>query len=133
MDTSETYIKMRLQAIGDLGIGVPPSETLVRSSYMYVSIDTKGDWYYDFYALCQLERQDQLQEMLDISVWDLDLPKPIALTEWLGSELFCYYSDGSKSTTDYYSQFTSMEQLWLAFVMKELYKKVRVNGEWVED
>ncbi len=32
---------------------------------------------------------------------------------------------------DYWMQFTSMEQLWLAFVMKEKWDKVWVNEKWV--
>ena len=78
-----------------------------------------------------LPRQDQLQEMVDVTVWDLDLPKPIALVEWINSVLFHNFPDGSTATNTYYEQFASMEQLWLAFVMKEKYHQVWNGDKWV--
>jgi len=85
--------------------------------------------------LWSLPRQDQLQAMLEHRpLKDRD---PV---DW-----FCYgvpgylYSDdfgyGEEDDIEiaYYGQFTSMEQLWLAFVMLTLYNK-RWNGEdWIND
>jgi len=121
MDISEIYIKMRLQATGDLGFGVPPSEVLVRSDYRYISIDTKGDWYYDNFSLCQLERQDQLQEM--------------AGSDWVDvfDRFCCSINEGMDEWFfDNEVKAGSMEQLWLVFVMKELYNKIWSGTEWVE-
>ncbi len=72
-----------------------------------------------------LPRQDQLQEMIygDAGVMCcVSLAQDIAK---FGRSL------GHKHIEKY--QFHSMEQLWLAFVMKERYNKVWLNGEWVNE
>lgn len=72
-----------------------------------------------------LPRQDQLQEML----CDFDTCL---------SRIYWWKEGGVIRTTnddDYYGygsdDFTSMEQLWLAFVMKEKYGKVWDGTDWV--
>jgi len=74
MDKSETYIKMRLAAIPDLGMGTPSLQPFhfgkaIPDFSKQVLIDRKGDWYHITKPNneCQLERQDQLQEMVDIT------------------------------------------------------------------
>ena len=65
MDTSEQYIKMRLAAIPDLGVGKQPEELRLVSPSDW--IDTRGNFYThtdEEPHYCQLERQDQLQEMV---------------------------------------------------------------------
>jgi len=74
-----------------------------------------------------LPRQDQLQKMLRIK----DLT---CLLE--GFHSFCGAGDQGYiylKEDKYVSQFHSMEQLWLAFVMKELYSKVWNGEAWVRD
>lgn len=132
MDTSETYIKMREKAIPDLGMGKPPEGvdediTTGGDTYLFqtpsIFIDAKGDWYYSTETeAVQLERQDQLQEMVgdNISqtlhdfVWWLDDCYGTGADEF-------YVADAN---------LPSMEQLWLAFVMFQLHSKIWVNGEW---
>ena len=128
MDTSETYIKMRIKAIPDLGMGVPPKVIPYNFLTDTVYVDSIGNFYCsyqqgkdDAVIGCQLERQDQLQEMLG------DYYHCVAQIYWW------------KETTrigDYYGYdydtFSSMEQLWLAFVMKEKYNKVWNGDEWIE-
>lgn len=68
----------------------------------------------------QLYRQDQLQEILGFEIYEfLDI---------------CSESDGImwQALHDYA---TSMEQLWLAFVMKEKYEKVwdQIKKDWVRE
>jgi len=71
-----------------------------------------------------LPRQDQLQEMVGeypdcfhkFNNW---------LESWQGFE-------DDKAKTEYVGQFNSMEQLWLAFVMKERYNKVWNGEDWVK-
>lgn len=124
MDTSETYIKMRLAAIPDLGMGEPPeavSKDIDTGDDIYIFltdtiiIDVKGDWYYVGETnACQLERQDQLQEMLG----------------------FCGASDiyGWLKRVTFFqieTPYQSFEQLWLAFVMKEKYNKTWNGEEWI--
>ena len=67
-----------------------------------------------------LPRQDQLQEMIKED-WQL------SLTE------FCKWILGKNNTIFYThrGEFNSMEQLWLAFVMKEKYNKIWDGKEWV--
>ena len=65
--------------------------------------------------------QDQLQKMMgcDYNDW---------LPDFLG---FVFdFHEGRFLFEDYPKQFTSMEQLWLAFVMKEKYGKVWDGATW---
>ncbi len=75
--------------------------------------------------LVWLPRQDQLQEMVD------NVPTYI---EKLGN-IFRAVRD-FKLTERHWAEkdfpFTSMEQLWLAFVMKEKYSKVWDGQKWLE-
>ena len=72
-----------------------------------------------------LPRQDQLQEIIappyssQHSIYGL--PHTFAR--------FVEFSDGQAS--DYIQQFHSMEQLWLAFVMKERWNKTWNGNDWV--
>jgi len=125
MDTSETYSKMRLQATSDLGIGKPVKEPLFRFD-RYISVDAKGDFYYDNFSICQLERQDQLQKMIPDHSF-------LNLVHWVWYEFAISDGDGSVfATPKYLRNIASMEQLWLAFVMKEKYNKVWNGEDWIE-
>lgn len=64
-----------------------------------------------------LPRQDQLQEMLSIK------DVPLQSVAWVGYLLCLLQYDFARWTT-------SMEQLWLAFVMKEKYNKVWNGDNW---
>ena len=111
MDTSETYIKMRVAAIPDLGKGL-----LIESPCNHMAsdvwVDSKGDWYYATESrVCQLDRQDQLQEMVGYS----DIHSLMMhFWDFIGYDHIC----------------TSLEQLWLAFVMKEKYNKTWNGENW---
>ena len=113
MDTSETYIKMRVAARSDLLMGVPiecPCNLTVND----VWVDSKGDWYYSTEdESFQLERQDQLQEMVE----GTHVEKLGRL--YRATVAMVLYPSGS------------MEQLWLAFVMKEKYEKVWSGDSWI--
>ena len=124
MDTTETYIKMRLAAIPDLGIGCYPRLGLTSFSFTQHSkiyADAKGDFYVskDNDELCQLERQDQLQEMVD---------PVVGYPNTLVTEFWEWFDECNGIDNDI--AFTSMEQLWLAFVMKEKYNKVWDGEKW---
>jgi len=136
MDTSETYIKMRLAAIPDLGMGTPPNLPLGNDGPAWVDycvfIDRHGNYYYSrinmqpigevVLSTTMLERQDQLQEMLG----DCNNPYPI-IESFVDYALSCKRLDGSEWI------FTSMEQLWLAFVMAEKYNKIWDGEKWVNN
>jgi len=79
-----------------------------------------------------LPRQDQLQYMIntDIPAGAFSLINRI--------HIFCYGQQPQVLKelfviVDYVIQFKSMEQLWLAFVMKEKYNKVWNGEEWTID
>ena len=76
----------------------------------------------------RLLTQDQLQEMV---VEDMELPQPIRECQPTHNKVWNMLSSFYAYVRDIEHNFTSMEQLWLAFVMKERYDKVWVDGEWV--
>ena len=124
MDTSTTYIKMRLAAIPDLGIGLPALQAFhfvkgTEDLSKQVLIDAKGDWYHiTDHDKCQLERQDQWQEMLG---WPL---------EYLPSKFHHFYCNDKWIKNNGSLSFSSMEQFWLAFVMKEKFNKTWDGETW---
>ena len=67
-----------------------------------------------------LPRQDQLQDMVTYSVW---FEKLYRFYDWLQKENY----NPTKWIT-----FSSIEQLWLAFVMKEKYLKEWNEKDWVK-
>ena len=77
-----------------------------------------------FYNPLWLPRQDQLIDML-VGVGDYYYNALLPLYNW---------TRGGPAPDDWRTKdsrnFTSMEQLWLAFVMKELYSKTWTGSEW---
>lgn len=139
MDTSETYIKMcekaeEIQSLrtmktlknGDfywcswMGKAVASRYKSGVEVMMQILDYTSNLGGYN----CWLPRQDQLQKMVGgfpdninsfyLFCGEFAYPEP----EWVG---LCSYTQ----------QFTSMEQLWLAFVMKKKYSKVWKDDKWV--
>ena len=132
MDASEQYIKMRLAAIADLGMGKPPESMGAEEFYSFqtttVFIDAKGDWYYSTVdEHCQLERQDELQAMVIPDDEQDSSNKYVVLLDdfqdWVLND--CSGLDWSYRTTP------SMEQLWLAFYMSEKHNKYWDGSQWV--
>ena len=80
-----------------------------------------------------LPRQDQLQEMVKEIAMD-ELTRGQFLVAYLEQyfDYFCNeeYANYGTSTG---LHFGSMEQLWLAFVMKEKYNKIWNGDEWIDD
>ncbi len=76
-----------------------------------------------------LPRQDQLQEM--VGQYGHFQPFTNALhdfTKWYESQLMVYHE--SENFEQVESQWGSMEQLWLAFVMKEKHGKTWNGNQW---
>ena len=46
---------------------------------------------------------------------------------------FCFPYEGEFGIPQYMGSCTSMEQLWLAFVMKEKYQKVWDGNDWIKN
>ena len=122
MDKSETYIKMRKRAIFDL----PTKQMYGTEPHHYygdVFVDYRGSFFVRWMdGWIDLPRIDQLQEMV--------MP-PTVLGEIYGHlkliAKFAEFADNPYIRTD------SMEQLWLAFVLKELYSKIWNGEEWVNE
>lgn len=132
MDTSKEYIKMRIAAMPDMGRGVPLESTFRSDNYYVleneeysVFISTIGDWYTFNPVIemskqgrtCQLERQDQLQEMI--------------INFGHGHSNGGILAGLSMFSHEYGYDEKSMEQLWLGFLMQEKYHKIWDGKEWV--
>ena len=144
MDTSETYVKMCEKAkelqdswkpdCGDYAI-ISQRDNRVVIITCHLNIDIKGaDRFVDVvfpesyginvdYKKVQnmtwLPRQDQLQEMVKSDIhphWQLNNFVDAGLSDYI------------QEMGEYTKQFSSMEQLWLALVMREKYSKIW-NGE----
>ena len=114
MDTSEQYIKMCEKA-EEIQNCEEASKQYRYPRNIYLG---KGDYgYADFYQYKHSEniwlpRQDQLQEM-------------VGSFEHCCMRIVQYWDDDTG-----FEYCTSMEQLWLAFVMKEKYGKVWSGDKW---
>jgi len=147
MDTSRTYAKMaNCREIqrgykwkdGDwlMAIGEPH----ILNGKVKIYSETNADYYRRYPYLggffVWLPRQDQLQEMIKGQIgcsWD-SMPDDIfRLLHAFAEEIIESRCLLPSRVCSYYKRFTSMEQLWLAFVMKEKYGKIW-NGEgWIKE
>ncbi len=145
MDTSETYIKMsdyeeiqaargRYAVIGSIwwfkGSNLLPEGvcTYHRGKGQVVSgMWDEEDWMSLSIApnlFIWLPQQDELQEMIPDHSF-------LNLIDYVWHEFSQYDGDGSVfATPKYLMNVTSMDQLWLAFVQKELHNKVWDGEEW---
>lgn len=133
MDTSETRIKMckKAEEIQELAPKMEPW-----FSYNNVTVDSRGEfnafpqnWPED--SFIWLPRQDELQEMLG-DKWSVPwLPRNI--WDFYRTQFYphsVYEREGLYPST---WEPDSMEQLWLAFVMKEKYGKVWNGEDWIKE
>ena len=123
MDTSKQYIEMchRAQEIQNDKEEINYQEGDFYANIKFdksykINIASQMDEYIEGFNWW-LPRQDQLQEMVkkEGNIWDFN--------RW-------FYKKTEGEITKYYLQFTSMEQLWLALVMKEKHNKIWNNGNW---
>lgn len=125
MDTSETYIKMCKKAEEIQSLFLEKNKSgWIRSSLVGLlinAIDKNGEVFTAYGKdLIWLPRQDQLQEMMQ--------PNDMSARTLLSQ--FALWSEQQKH--DIPNAFASMEQLWLAFVMKKKYNKVWNGEDWVK-
>ena len=131
MDKSETYIKMRLAARPDLGMGVPMGFSIIWQSES-ILIDEKGDCYYSTeYAAVQLERQDQLQAIYLATRDYKDSRNAVIVMldefrEWMFED--CTGLDWAHKV----NLNVSAEQLWIAFDMLKLHNKIWDGEKWIK-
>ncbi len=130
MDNTETYIKMA--ECPEIQDGWQPKTA---DFYCYANkIHTVRNYLADqvkTYGDIWLPTQFQLQEMLEVRKGDAQIST--ALTELLGDFLEFASPYNELYVPEYTKQFTSMEQLWLAFVMKERWNKTWNGSEWVSE
>jgi len=131
MDTSEQYIKMCEKAKEIQGIPRHPEKPHLnyRSSACFIHQGgrlwyIRGREHEDSNDYIWLPTQDQLQEMMGDFKTCIKLAAGVSLV----NQGIIYEVGGYK----YCHQFTSMEQLWLAFVMGEKYNKVWDGHNWKE-
>lgn len=135
MDTSETYIKMcdceEIQSrakdytyfLCEINI---PVEGIFQfdNDFLYHKMNSEN--------LIWLPRQDQLQEMV-IGHWNRDSERTghLYLRTCVSLAVrFASFVRAVAPTSDSKNRECSMEQLWLAFVMKELHNKVWDGEHW---
>ena len=105
------------------GLAPIPSEADFHQ-YWYTPEKYKDSFELPMDAVIWLPRQDQLQEMVSdqIGLW--------VMLEWI-----CQFQQGyfAKPNTEerYEPNVDSMEQLWLAFVMKEKHMKTWDGDKWI--
>jgi hypothetical protein len=129
MDTSPEYTKMCEKA-KEIQTLWNPKEGDVFFSGMFVNtaVDYEN-WSGDVsYAKegrsIWLPRQDQLQGMVDEGKY---------LSKATGLTFYCNVHSSMCPEWEYYKQFLTMEQLWLAFVMKEKFNKTWDGTDWVKE
>jgi hypothetical protein len=149
MDTSKEYIEMCKGAVeiqeawnpkeGDFMLNLSAvGGPYLFTNYKYQPNSNNNRWELEVYErlnhLLWLPRQDQLQELVAPLNFDIT---------------FRHKGKGSKTKNIYVgfaikhthspeheyqilNRMATMEQLWLAFVMKEKYQKAYLDDEWVE-
>lgn len=142
MDTSERYIKMcekareiqlfrreeKHKSTGKWLIGDFWTTIFHSIDRVYVVKNCNDAWasepeyLYSPSECMWLPRQDQLQEMVQSQYGQLDKLSPFGLCQSI-------LEFAGKTTVS--QDLMSMEQLWLAFVMKEKYSKVWNGEDWV--
>lgn len=147
MDTSETYIKMHLALPKKLQEYPQEGDYYYDKETSEAGVCRLGEVYFPTDKMIKLYEQDQLQEMVGDRPnhpWDLAYAfgffcNPMYRYEMYGTWVEEENGDGGIATrrkllnqdeVDYPKQFTSMEQLWLAFVMKGKHNKVWNGREW---
>ena len=144
MDFSKKYIKMcdteEIQLkwnpkLGDVFFNEFSGHTLILTENLYREhLENEKIDLVKCKGYIWLPRQDQLQEML-IEHYKKENIFDGAVVNTLMVGLIWFWRDKSDEVYGPYEilRFTSMEQLWLVFVMYELYKKAwdEVNNVWI--
>jgi len=121
MDNSETYIKMCEKAV-EIQRNRPPL-----TEHDYIIVRGRG---FPLFENIWLPQQDQLQEMV-VKSNTAPLIMLIALFDkFTFQEGYGLNKDNERRVPPINMFPDSMEQLWLAFVMKEKYNKIWTGNEW---
>jgi len=139
IDNSETYIEM--SRLADEIQALRPNKQLYHEGDYFASKDYAGNWYVTLATMNGKKRGRSIYFKTDSAVW---LPCQGQLQQLYGSMDSClsamyYWGEETRvgRTSPYYGYdsdaFASMEQLWLAFVMKERYGKVWNGIAWIKE
>jgi len=140
MDTSPKYIKMCKKAIemqkqwepdvADFVMGEYESTITIWQTVQGISHGSlkplftnagKLAWYLKS-EMIWLPRQDQLQEIVG--------GHPTSFLSKLGKFMYREHDASNPNNLEIWNKFNSMEQLWLAFVMKKKYNKEWKGNDW---
>lgn len=123
MDLSGKYVLMcmKTKEIQDLGKR-SKQNVLKRFDYGDFYIDESGD-YYKSGSDIWLPKQDQLQAMLSLQIDSI---------HGMAYGLYEFIKDAEYENDGNTKRFESFEQLWLGYIMKEIYDKYWNNEEWME-
>ena len=120
----EIQVQRDIERDGDLWHVISPNDTLGEGEIVFNCHDEFEEYAEKSLIECAglkkliwLPRQDQLQEMVEYPD--------------LGSILRDIREFWGNNETYYPTDFYSMEQLWLSFVMKEKFGKVLNGGGWI--
>ena len=150
MDTSKEYIRMCEKADEIQEARIPRKDDILlhdicpkcmletevhpNPMYMHTCEHCKWSGNYNDLLFIWLPRQDQLQDMLKEVIKNKYISQPTHIVSLLIKEIAEYASCGREGEFRYPSFKTanngSMEQLWLAFVMKEKYNKIWNGEKW---
>ncbi len=127
MDTSETYIKMCEKAEEIQEDKISPFHYAESDYDIFISLPYDEVWIYLGFSTHNpkriwLPRQDQLQEMI---IEKDSLYRFIGLFHDFAMNVFY---DSTRSSKKWLAR--SMEQLWLAFVMKDKFNKTWSGEDW---
>ena len=126
MDTTKQYILMceKAKEIQELPMKKNGNFYVDFMGDIQIYMEKDNDWDWQKNKEIYLPRQDQLQEMVKDSL-DRKLTK------------FCVFSMNNLKATPMMDRpnikFDTMEQLWLAFVMKKKYNKVWNGTDWEKE
>lgn len=132
VDTSETYSKMcncpEIQTGYDFSEGDYYAQNHPKFGYNAYVFCEEYSCMWNSLPVIWLPRQDQLQEMVKQNVQD---ERCITLELCMFNAF--YLQNRGLDVSLEMKKWSSWEQLWLAFVMKEKYNKVWNGSEWVND
>jgi hypothetical protein len=127
MDTSKEYIKMCEAAVeiqaawnstcGEFDVYVEMKIESGQTWVRYRDIEFYMENEKEEYKHIWLPRQDQLQDMVVSIYSNNDIKLLNSFSKYILKDYEKY-------------MYCSMEQLWLAFVMKEIYNKIWSDGKW---
>jgi len=120
MDLSDTFFKMSEKAYRYFGI---PDGAIIENLFGRFS-DRRNEYVLDGHykraGNFPLYRQDQLQLMMAY--------------HWRGFQAkFVHFNNCMSRDKNYYEQFNSFEQLWIAVVFKESFNRIWDGKDWIDD